>query len=338
MIANPGAEGKDVSQDDVLKALKEHSLGLLGQGTKAVTAMQSLGEAKGRMLRRERERLAERLPADSPRLAMLDHRIQENTVQGVSLAQQAYQMKTPIPAVDSASWTVFGSVRDASGKGLAGLTIAFYTNRGAPIQAFGYACTDKDGYFTVKVPVTQSEQREVYLRVHDGKGTVLHTDAVPMISMPGGLAYREIIIGAKTACTPPWDAGTTPGTRPPRPGGKTDPDELSPQGHGGKKAGTPIWIVRGRVTEKGGAPAVGMIVTIWDKDLFFDDRLGQAETNERGEYELRYTTEDFRDFFERKPDVYVRVTDRSGKRRAQTKDIYRPEAGTVEIIDITLST
>ncbi|HVZ41828.1 MAG TPA: hypothetical protein VHI13_21280 [Candidatus Kapabacteria bacterium] len=97
------------------------------------------------------------------------------------------------------------------------------------------------------------------------------------------------------------------------------------------------WMVRGTVTDAAGRPVQDVIVTVWDRDLFFDDRLGQARTNDLGEYALRYATEAFRDFFERKPDVYVRVTDEAGKHLAETKCIYRPEAGEVEIIDIRLT-
>jgi hypothetical protein len=61
-----------------------------------------------------------------------------------------------------------------------------------------------------------------------------------------------------------------------------------------------------REAESGlGVPA--LFVKAYDKDLLFDDLLGTAITNADGSFEIVSEASDFRDFFERRPDIYLRV-------------------------------
>ena len=78
------------------------------------------------------------------------------------------------------------------------------------------------------------------------------------------------------------------------------------------------------------------MVSVYDKDLFFDDRLGQAKTDENGNYQLVYRTEDFRDLIERKPDIYVKVMDQNKTTLYSSKGAIRYEAGRVEIINVEI--
>ena len=73
--------------------------------------------------------------------------------------------------------------------------------------------------------------------------------------------------------------------------------------------------VTGTVVENGSsAPLAGLVVRAYDKDLLFDDHLGDALTDAQGRFEIVFTEVQFMDHSETLPDVYVRVYDASGRK------------------------
>jgi hypothetical protein len=98
------------------------------------------------------------------------------------------------------------------------------------------------------------------------------------------------------------------------------------------------WVVRGRITDAKGAGRGGLIVSIFDKDSVFTDRLGQTKTDENGNYSFTFHAENFRDLIERKPDLFLKVLDPDGRTLFATEQAaIRFEAGRVKVIDLTLS-
>ena len=61
-------------------------------------------------------------------------------------------------------------------------------------------------------------------------------------------------------------------------------------------------------------PLAGMLVRLYDKDVVLDDFLGETRTNAAGRFELAFTEAQFKDVFETRPDLYLRVYDPSGTR------------------------
>jgi hypothetical protein len=77
--------------------------------------------------------------------------------------------------------------------------------------------------------------------------------------------------------------------------------------------------VTGRVVEQeSGRPLAGLVVRAFDKDLLFDDRLGEARTDAGGRFEIVFTEVQFMDAYETRPDVYVSVFDAKGARLLHT--------------------
>jgi hypothetical protein len=352
---DPGA----VSSEQMTTTL----LGLVDQRTQRLESVRSVRNSRLRRMEIERKRLGEKLPPDSPRLAALDARIEENRSLVTSLGDEIYRSRTPLPTPVPDAWTIFGSVRDAARTGIEGLSIVFYSVDGKRVDSLGYTCTGVDGYFRMESrDRTIDGKSPVYLRVVDRNGNTLYADTVQLVPAIGGIDYREIILAEKI-CTPPKESSANAATTRPNDTGIGGMNEIRPTGNAettnttnttntgspsATVAGTPAargadkpealhWTVRGRVTDAGGKPVAGLIVTLLDRDLVFDDRLGQAETNGKGEYELIYSSDTFRDLLERQPDLYVRVADRSGKQLYRSKKMLRPNAGQVEIVDIKLS-
>lgn len=73
--------------------------------------------------------------------------------------------------------------------------------------------------------------------------------------------------------------------------------------------------VSGTVVEvETGRPIQGLRVRAFDKDLIFDDELGESVTDAAGRFEIRFTEAQYRDWTETAPDLYIRIFDASGER------------------------
>ena len=91
-----------------------------------------------------------------------------------------------------------------------------------------------------------------------------------------------------------------------------------------------------RVAETG-EPLAGLVVRAWDKDLIFDDPLGDARTDAQGRFEIAFTDEQFRQVFDENPDEYLRVYDASGRHELHsTRGAVRRNAGEMEHFEIAI--
>jgi hypothetical protein len=94
-------------------------------------------------------------------------------------------------------------------------------------------------------------------------------------------------------------------------------------------------IVRHRENGKG---IEGVLVEAYDADLFFDDKLGSSATDAEGAFEIRYQASDFRDLFERCPDIYLTVRNKDGCQVSSTKERIKFNASREEYFLINVST
>lgn len=87
--------------------------------------------------------------------------------------------------------------------------------------------------------------------------------------------------------------------------------------------------------EESGRPLEGLLVRGFDKDLIFDDHLGDTTTDGEGHFMLEFTDERFRHIFDEDPDLYLRIYDGRGEREIHsTKRAVRRSAGPVEHYEI----
>ncbi len=92
------------------------------------------------------------------------------------------------------------------------------------------------------------------------------------------------------------------------------------------------FLVAGVVEEEEtGRPLSHLIVRAFDRDLVFDDKLGFATTDDDGRFEIRFGVDRFRDVWETRPDLYLRIYDKSGSRLLhETTDAIRWNASPSE--------
>ena len=103
-----------------------------------------------------------------------------------------------------------------------------------------------------------------------------------------------------------------------------------------------IWRykVTGVIRESGsGRTLPGLVVRGYDKDLIFDDHLGDARTDESGRFSIEFTDEPFRSPVDENPDVYLVVFDASGERELlSTLDRVRRNAAAEEHFELEIPT
>lgn len=96
--------------------------------------------------------------------------------------------------------------------------------------------------------------------------------------------------------------------------------------------------VTGRVREKeSGLGVEGLMVRAYDKDLLFDDLLGTAITRQDGTFELVYGEHDFRELFDKRPDIYLAIYAPPSRLLVETKKHVRWNAGKDEDFQIELT-
>jgi len=103
-----------------------------------------------------------------------------------------------------------------------------------------------------------------------------------------------------------------------------------------------IFRIQGIVREKESRCGIGkLLVKAYDRDLLYDDLLGSAITRTDGSFEIISEAEDFRDFFDRQPDIYLKIYV-TGSGGSAPRDIYSTEnavrwnAGQTELFEVEI--
>jgi len=274
--------------------------------------LQFLRTARAAGLQSEQERLAARLGDDDPRVISLAARRAENELFISGLAAESERARVVAPEVNKDAWVLHGFIRDQQLRGVPNVTVALYDSSGNWIQQLGFAGTSANGYFRLEVRSLANLKPPLFVHVLSGQATLLHTDDEPLTPELATVLYHEVIVTGEKTAAPPVESRNDPVAQP------------------------DTWIVRGRVTDKAGKGLSKLIVSVYDKDLLFDDKLGQTETDSNGDYTLTYHTEDYRDIIERKPDIYVKVLDQKGKTLYSSKKKIKFNVGRVEIVNVTV--
>jgi len=307
---------KDATSGDSLNQIAQALQGNLPEldMLRAVTLdnLQFLRTARAAGLQSEHERLAARLGDDDPRVISLSARRAENDLFISGLAAESERARVVAPEVNKDTWVLHGFIRDEQLRGVPNVTVALYDSSGKWIQQLGFAGTSGNGYFRLEVRSLANLKPPLFVHVLSGQATLLHADDEPLTPELDTVLYHEVIVTGEKTAAPPVESRNDPVAQP------------------------DTWIVRGRVTDKAGKGLNKLIVSVYDKDLLFDDKLGQTETDSNGDYTLTYHTEDYRDIIERKPDIYVKVLDQKGKTLYSSKKKIKFNVGRVEIVNVVI--
>jgi len=308
-----------ITQEEIVEKIND-TFDLLNQQRKdGLEKTREIQSIKNRQLKLEKERLIKKYGEDHPRVKKISSRLEYNKEMFKALDAEIENTKIETPDFTPNSWMVHGKVIYENGNGIQNLTVSLFDGNDNWIRELGYSCTDDRGYFSIIYSPEESKNRlsddkELFLVVKDKENKVLHKEEEPLSVMIGQVDYREIIISEKKdTCNPPNIIN--------------EASSLTPD----------AWIVRGKVTDEKNDGIQGVTISLYDKDLFFDDVLGTTQTDKDGNYKLIYRTDAFRGLFEKKPDVYVKALDADGRKLFSSRKSIRFNAGKEEIINIKLT-
>lgn len=98
-----------------------------------------------------------------------------------------------------------------------------------------------------------------------------------------------------------------------------------------------FWVSGVVREQETGRPLADLVVRAYDKDLVFDDVLGFATTNADGGFRIAFSRDEFQDWFEKRPDLYLRVFDREGARELHsTRTALRKNAAQEELFELEI--
>lgn len=97
------------------------------------------------------------------------------------------------------------------------------------------------------------------------------------------------------------------------------------------------WLAYGKVIGESDEPLAGLRVTILDKDREQDDLLGDEITDAAGEFRAIYHARDFLDEDKSVPDLYIMVSDSSGKVLFLSERTVQPSEGRADYFQIILT-
>ena len=291
-----------------------------GQGL-ALDGLRNMQVAGQTLLQREEIRLAQKLGADHPRLQRLRARRLELVESTHRLATEVETARIRVPDVSETEVLVHGRILDEHQRGLSGLTVYAVDAAGQPVTQVEQVTTDAKGYYALKVDpakVPAKVREQLVLAVRTPTERVVHQTKTPLKLAPGSRQLTEVQL----------ERGR-PGVIRPKPGrDDTDDDRPSPG---------EAWIVSGAITDEAGQPLPGLMVSLFDKDRRYDDKLGAALTNDKGRFKITYLKQDFKEGPEPGADLYLTVIDKAGKQLYSSKKSIRYNAGREEVFDIRIA-
>ena len=230
-----------------------------------------------------------------------------------------------VPEPTAAEMFVQGRIFDEYGRSVDGLNVYLADQNGQRITSLGSVVTDATGYYALlfdpeKVPSDLRSTASVTVETESAR--VVYR-AEPLPGLAAGLQVKKNV-QLKLSDLVQMPPTVQPATE------QTGLGE--PQQPAGER-----WVVKGTLTDAKGNLLSGLMVSVFDKDRQYDDKLGSAISNKKGAYEVSCIKQDFQEGDETGPDLYVTVIDNSGTLLYTSRENIRFDAGQEELFDIQIT-
>lgn len=259
-----------------------------------LTSIQRLGQA---LFEREAGRLAAKHGVDDPRTQRV-----MRTASGAGDMLHALEVTRDAAPQDVSAApgesVIYGRVTTDNLDGAATVEVSIEDTSGRVMRAAGSATTDASGRYTLRIPSGVAERlagKDYIVTVRDSTGAVIYRAAQTIKLALNQAVELDVNVGTQA----PLRRTTGRPTRP-----------VEPTKSSGDSDSSADFSVTGTVVRATGKPVSSVMVRVYDKDRRFDDLLGAALTNRRGQFTVRYRRQDFSEN-ETNADLFFVVTDAS---------------------------
>ena len=308
---------------DIIKKLQESLNEITNERSKGLSDLKDIQIIKRGLLQHEEKRLNKKLGKDHPRTQQLKGKLEHNLEFVKDLEVELEIAKIKIPEVPEDETLIHGRVVDENYRGIKELAVYMTDDKGKVLANLGKGKVDDSGYYSI---VANSDTIEgmsevlkegVFLTVRDKKDKVIHRYPDPIKIIDKDRIFTEIVLDKEDLITVRETAEKI-----------SDEDENA--------FGPDTWVVWGRVTDEKDRGIGGLVVSVYDKDMTFDDRLGTTLTDEEGFFRTSYLKEDFQDLIAKNPDIHVKVLDKKEKTLYSSEEVVKYEAGRADVFNIII--
>ncbi|NJR25886.1 MAG: carboxypeptidase regulatory-like domain-containing protein, partial [Richelia sp. CSU_2_1] len=295
------------------EALKQILKAFTDAGSENINALQQVRDVQvvmGSLLQHEAKRLEKKLGRDNLRVQQIQSTIKRNQAISKDLEVELEIAKIRVPEVDQKDSLIHGRVVNENRRGWSGLVVSLADVQGKIIRALGKAETQDSGYYALTInaetlkKVAKSITEGVFVVIYNSKGELIyrHKD---LLMLKGGdrILVEDIVLKRSDLTSPPCETPAVSNTEV----SSSPSDSVTVS-----EFAADVWVARGRVVDENGEGIGGLVVSLFDRDLIFADRLGNTQTDENGEFIVTYRTADFQDLFDAHPDLYLKILDAEG--------------------------
>ena len=282
-------------------------------------------DVKSSLKMREAKRLEVKYGASSPQAVKARAKVSYYNTIKVGIAEQVQMASAKTPRFEADSWRFQGRVVDTQNRGLSGLTVSLFDQKGNWIRALEQACTDEKGFFVITYKrnekdalgtVNNTREQPLIPTVSDKNKAVLHQENEPVFLKIGRIDSRLIILGEDVCDIPP--------------------DKIDDDNNGND----PIilkddWTVKGTVKDaKTGENLSRLTVELFGKNIVLEGQIGKSVTDKVGAFVITCHKKDFQKLIDQKTGLYVKVADHKGSTLYSSRKKIHFTEGNEEIFNI----
>lgn len=290
--------------------------------------LQRLGQA---LFEREAGRLARKHGVDNPRAQRFIRAARGSQVMldALEVTRDAAPQKV---RAEQDETVVYGRVATSDLRSVAGVDVMIEDTGGRVQRAAGSATTDAGGRYSLRIQPAVAAKlagKDYILTVRNTRGEVIYRAATTLKLELNQALQVDVDLGPRIPLRrpsaqprPPIDEPEPPdeGIRPVRPTRPVD---------------SVMFKVSGQVLSGERKPVSRVLVRIYDKDRQYDDLLGAALTNRKGEFSARYRFQDFSEG-EAAADLFFVVLDADEKELLSTANQVKFNADRETTVTLTL--